>query len=266
MKRTTQILAHGENGLQAKRNQVSETRTEEDFVKVDRHFPPGPTFRSTIRPATYSQPGSELRARYSSRGTSAPALPYLLQSPGTSVVVVTPSGPVVHVPPAVTLSGFGSLFGGGFNTLLSAPIAANATAAAIAQVRSAEYISKGNAAKQKIDQMNQDAKNAEQNIRDQNIDAFTCEDEFTAVKFNHHLKPADSSVCTLPEEQQAQEAEQELEALNEAGDTSQEAIEAAESAAEAAETAAEAAETAAEAALDAVDILESILETVSLFP
>jgi hypothetical protein len=194
------------------------------------------------------------------------ALPYLLQSPGTSVVVVTPSGPVVHVPPAVTLSGFGSLFGGGFNTLLSAPIAANATAAAIAQVRSAEYISKGNAAKQKIDQMNQDAKNAEQNIRDQNIDAFTCEDEFTAVKFNHHLKPADSSVCTLPEEQQAQEAEQELEALNEAGDTSQEAIEAAESAAEAAETAAEAAETAAEAALDAVDILESILETVSLFP
>jgi hypothetical protein len=202
------------------------------------------------------------------------ALPYLLKSPGAGIVVVATSGPVVNVPPAVTLSGFGSLLGGGFSSLLTAPIAWQASAAAIASVRELLEIKKGNFLKSNIAKMNQDAKMAEQNIEAEYPDVSGC-DDFRGVKFNRQLKTAlkshnqfrtaDSSVCSLPEEQQAQEAEEELQALNEAGNSSQDAIEAAEAAAEAAEAAAEAAETAAEAALDGIDVLEGLLDALALF-
>ncbi len=194
------------------------------------------------------------------------ALPYLLKSPGKGIVVLAPATTVVQVPPAVTLGGFGSLLGGGFNSLLSEPIAAAATAAAIASIRGAAYLTKANFLQANVVRADQAIQQADQNIRSNNADLFACDDEFTPVKFNHHLKPASSSVCSLPQEETAQEAEEELQVLNEAGDTSQEAIEAAEATAEAAESAAEAAEAAAEAVLDTVDVLEGVLEVVEAFP
>jgi hypothetical protein len=88
-----------------------------------------------------------------------------------------------------------------------------------------------------------------------------------ALRMRHALPmlAAAADTCELPQEQQAEQAEAELDTLTESETASEDAIEAAEAAAEAAEAAAEAAEVAAESALEAIEILDAILETCSLF-
>jgi hypothetical protein len=205
------------------------------------------------------------------------ALPYVLtDQPGE--IHVTPIYGVAPVPAAVSAGGgFSSLLGGGFGSLLTTPTASTASAAATAAVRSLLMLKKANTLQADLARMNQTAELARQNIVSENPELFCEGDAFTAVKYNHQLKtsvkarskgdarPADSPACTLPEEQQAEEAEEELQAVTESEDATQEAIEAAEEAAEAAEAAAEAAETAAEIALDSIDVLEGILDALALF-
>jgi hypothetical protein len=251
-----------------------------------------PTIRSFFRrsrDAEFSTPGRRsallvlsaalLSSIASGQVPTTTALPYLLTDQA-GVIRIVSSGAVTKVPPAASLSGFGSLLGGGFGSLLATPTASAASAAATASVRSLLMMKKANALQSNFNKMQEDARQARQNIQDENPEDFCLETELTPVKFNHQLKTsvkarvkarmkggagaADSPACTLPEEEQAQEAEEELEALNESGDAAQEAIEAAEEAVEVAEAAAEAAETAAEAALDGIDVLEALLDALAL--
>jgi len=248
------------------------------------------SFFRRLRDAEFSTPGRKsallvlsavlLSSIASGQIPTTTALPYVLTDQA-GVIRITPIyGTVAPVPAAAGLSGFGSLLGGGFGSLLATPTASAASAAATASVRSLLMMKKANDLQNNFNKMEQDAKQAEQKIESENPELFCEEDEFTPVKFNHQLKTsvkarvkarlkggaraADSPACTLPEEQQAEEAEEELQTLQEAGDTTQEALEAAEEAAETAEAAAEAAETAAEAALDGLDVIEGILDALSL--
>jgi hypothetical protein len=244
-----------------------------------------PTIRSFFR-RLFSAPGRKsallalsaalLSSIASGQIPTTTALPYVLTDQA-GVIRVIATQPVAQVPPSVGTSTFGSLLGGGFSVLLTTPSASVASATATATVRSLLMLKKANALQTNFNKMQEDAKLAQQNIKSENPELFCEDDEFNAVKFNHQLKgrakarvkggahSADSSTCMLPEEQEAQEAEAELETLNESEEASQEALEAAESAAEAAEAAAEAAEAAAEAALDSIDVLEGILDAIALF-
>jgi hypothetical protein len=206
------------------------------------------------------------------------ALPYLLTDQANIIRVVA-SDTVTQVPPAVNSSGFSSLLGGGFSSLLASPTASVASAVATASIRSLLLLKKANALQTNFNKMKQDADNEVKYEQNVDPEAFCAEDEFTPVKFNHQLKvplkarmkarvkgahPADSPTCMLPEEQEALEAEEELESVMESEAATQEAIEGAEAAAEAAEAAAEAAETAVEATLDAFDVVESLLDALVL--
>jgi len=187
------------------------------------------------------------------------ALPYLVTYQFATIHVQ----PVVGaVPPAVSQSGFGSLLGGGFSALLLEPTASAATASAIATVHKLLMMKNENFAVKNVNQWNLDATEANTRLM---ANAVNCSNGFPAVKFNHHLIAADSTTCTLPEQEEAQEAEEELQTLTESEEASQEVMEAAEAAAEAAEAAATAAEVAAEATLDALDVIEGLLDAISLF-
>jgi hypothetical protein len=188
------------------------------------------------------------------------ALPYLLTNqPG--VVYVAPSA-VIPVPPAVTLSGFGGLLGGGLSSIAATPSAAAGETLVLATVHKLLMMKIESTAVKMVKQADDDTMAAQRELMSQG--SGTCNTP-NAVKSHHRLKAADSPTCTLPEEEEAQEAEEELQSLNEAGDATQEAIEAAEVAAEAAETAAEEAEAAAEAIADGLDVAEALLDALSLF-
>jgi len=230
------------------------------------------------------------------------ALPYVLTDQGGLVVVAT-TVPLKPVPQQVTNSGFASLLGGGFsaiNSYLPGSTGGVAAAATIVAVRKITQLRIASAAAEKnINQTQQDANNAIAKAKD--ADDFSCSDvEPNMVGFNgtktgpmpnltnarvvsnrirvvpnrikalrmRHALPmltAAAETCELPQEQQAEQAEAELDTLTESETASEDAIEAAEAAADAAEAAAEAAEVAAESALEAVEILDAILETCSLF-
>ena len=202
------------------------------------------------------------------------ALPYLLTDQAGQIRVTTTT-PLAPVPPAVGQSQFGSLLGGGFSVLLTTPTASAAAAAAQAAIHKLVLMKNANFATKAVQEWNFDAMQADARLQTKLASTGCSNSEFsaerlnkgliTSIRFNHKLTAGDSPVCMLPEEQQAEEAEEQLQALTEAEDASQEAIEAAEEAAEAAEAAAEAAETAAEAALDGIDVLEGLLDALSLF-
>ena len=203
------------------------------------------------------------------------ALPYLLTDQAGQIRVIATS-PVAPVPLAVSQSEFGSLLGGGFSVLLIEPTASAATASAIATVHKLLMMKNENAAVKIVKQYDLDATKAEANLKSKLGSTGCSNAQFSSVRLNQGLRSAiqsnhrlvtaaDSSTCTLPEEEEAQEAEEELQALTESEEASQEVIEAAEAAAEAAASAASAAEIAAEATLDGIDVLESLLDALSLF-
>jgi hypothetical protein len=178
-----------------------------------------------------------------------------------------------------------------------APSQAVAQAIALASLRAAEIFKKAQAAKNQINQLQADTNQA----RVENIDELDSELEEPgggnctvpllrerfrgkhnaprmhprlhtsqsprSMRSNYALrtwKPFDVGGCTLPQEDQAQEAQAQLEATTESGEASEEALESAEAAVEAAEEAAEVAEAAAEALVDGLDVLEGILDALSL--
>jgi hypothetical protein len=195
------------------------------------------------------------------------ALPYVLTEQAGVIRVITTYSPVKPVPPAVGVSQFGSLLGGGFSSILT-PSASAVTVGSIALVHKLAYVNREAAAVKQVQQWEFDTNKAMTEAKDKTVNC----NNSAPLSFKGGLQGAMSAnrrfvaeFCAFPEEEEAQQAEEELEALNEAGEASQEAIEAAEEAAEVAEAAAEAAEASAEAALDAVDVLEALLETLSLF-
>ena len=203
------------------------------------------------------------------------ALPYLLTDQAGQIRVIA-TNPVASVPLAVSQSGFGQLLGGGFNTLLATPTASLAAASATASIHKLLVLKAANYAKKTVQEWQFDGMKAKANLQAQLGNTGCSNAQFSSVrlsqgltsamKLNHHLVTAtDSSTCTLPEEEQAEEAEEELQALTESEEASQEVMEAAEAAAEAAEAAATAAEVAAEATLDALDVIEGLLDAISLF-
>jgi len=197
------------------------------------------------------------------------------------------------VPAAVSQSPIGGLLGGGFGSVLNGAFTSTepvAQAIAMASVRSLTILKKANAAKARIQQLNQTAED-EKNLQQAKLDSTGCDESNLRARFGsklfslsssqgpggaasphkpnasasrHKLKPLDGSVCTLPEEQAEEEAEEELESISEAGNAAEEAIESAEAAVEAAEAAAAAAETAAQALIDGLDVLEGILDVCGL--
>ncbi len=211
------------------------------------------------------------------------ALPYLLTDQA-GVIKIVASPPMSAVPPAVQASPIGGLLGGGFGSVLNSailPTQAVAQAAAIAGLRAVATIQKANAARAKLQQLQNDTEDAVAQ-QQQKLENFDCSVDDLRHRFGknaraaaaqtgksngspHKWKALDAGTCMLPQEQEAEEAESQLEAIDQSGDAAQEAIEAAEEAAEAAESVAEAAEAAAEALVDGLDVLEGILDALSLF-
>jgi hypothetical protein len=227
------------------------------------------------------------------------ALPYVLTYTGGIEVVAT-STPMKQVPPAVGISTFGSLFGGGFAAATSSLPLSTAAIAATFATKKLVIIKNNNAYQKQEVQLQQ---NAQRQLED--IDSEVENEDVCIINPNVRLvvlpngtfglRPKSNSVsnsanlhhassrtmarrtgralpmlaaadtCELPEEQNADKMEADLEALNESETATEDALETAEAAAEAAEAAAEAAETAIEGALEAAEIMETILEACSLF-
>jgi len=223
------------------------------------------------------------------------SLPYVLTDQGGIVVEATTA--VTPVPPAVDISPFASLFGGGFsaiNSYIPGSTGGVAAAGAIIAVQKITTLRTAAAAAQRnIQQVQHDANTAIDN-EEENLEGSTCanvvpnvvglngtktgritnptrgrvvSNRIKALRRRHALPmlTAAAGTCELPQEQQAEQAEAELDTLTESQTASQDALEAAEAAADAAEAAAETAEVAAESALEAIEILDAILETCSLF-
>jgi hypothetical protein len=221
------------------------------------------------------------------------ALPYLLTNDGLTKAVVIQAVSVTPVPPAVAQSNIGTLLGGGLSAALTVGIGpsteAAAAAVAIASARKIQSLKNLNAANKVRQEMQQDAQQGE--AADEAQINQTCPlpnaikpNAIKSVRYlrakasrqlranarqlranaRGQLRANDASLCST-QEQEADAAEEQLEELTEVGNASEEAIEGAEAAAEAAEVAAEVAEEAAEAAEIGIDILQSILDALSLF-
>ncbi len=226
------------------------------------------------------------------------ALPYLLTNDGLTKAVVIQTVSVTPVPPAVAQSNIGTLLGGGLSAALTVGIGpsteAAAAAVAIASARKIQSLRNLNAANKVRQEMQQDAQQGE--AADEAQLNQTCPlpnaikpnaikpNAIKSVRYlrakasrqlranarqlranaRGQLRANDASLCSTQEDQ-ADVAEEQLEELTEVGNATQEAIEGAEAAAEAAEVAAEVAEEAAEAAEIGIDILQSILDALSLF-
>jgi hypothetical protein len=221
------------------------------------------------------------------------ALPYLLTNDGLTKAVVIQTVSVIPVPPAVASSNIGTLLGGGLSAALTVGIGptteAAAAAVAIASARKIQSLKNLNAANKVRQEMQQDAQQGE--AADEAQLNQTCPlpnaikpNAIKSVRYlrakasrqlranarqlranaRGQLRANDASLCSTQEDQ-ADVAEEQLEELTEVGNATQEAIEGAEAAAEAAEVAAEVAEEAAEAAEIGIDILQSLLDALSLF-
>jgi len=201
---------------------------------------------------------------------SVAALPLLVDSSlGTPVILVAPA--VAPIPPAVQQSGFAGLLGGGVSTLLVAPEEAVATTITIAAIHQALVLRSQAKAETwvkdaEIDTLNFQAQETQQSnpcttgfVRTNKVRA-----RLMAKTGLPHLKAMDT-VCSLPEEEAAEESEEALQELQESGEATQDVIEAAEVASEAAEVAAEVAEEAIEITLEALEIADTVLEAISLF-
>jgi hypothetical protein len=226
------------------------------------------------------------------------ALPYVLTYTGGIEVVATTT-PVTPVPPAVGISTFGSLFGGGFAAATSSLPLSTATVTAAFVTKKLTLVKNTVDYKKQINDWQQNAQQQRNEVQNEIEDEDGCSVPNVQLvvmpngKFGwrsksksgsnlanlHHASSrtmarrtrralpmlAAADTCELPQEQNADQMEADLEALNESETASEDAIEAAEAAVDAAETAAEAAETAIESALEAAEILDTILEACSLF-
>ena len=224
------------------------------------------------------------------------ALPYLLTNDGLTKTVVIQTVSVPPVPPAVAQSNIGTLLGGGLSAALTVGIGpsteAAAAAVAIASARKIQSLKNLNAANKVRQEMQQDAQQGEANEEAQLTQTCPLPNAIkpNAIKSVRYLRAKasrqlranarqlranargqlranDADLCSTQqdEEEAADAAEEQLEELTEVGNATQEAIEGAEAAAEAAEVAAEVAEEVAEAAEIGIDILQSILDALSLF-
>jgi len=201
---------------------------------------------------------------------SVAALPLLADSSlGTPIILIAPA--VAPIPPAAQQSGFAGLMGGGFNTLLIGPEEAAATTITIAAIHQAVVVKSEAQAQNWVKEAEIDALDFRSSLNQQSnpctsglVRANKVRARLIAKTARPHLKAMDT-VCTLPEEEAAEESQEALEELQEAGQATQDVIEAAEAAAEAAEVAAEAAEDAIEITLEAIEITDTVLEALSFF-
>jgi hypothetical protein len=202
-------------------------------------------------------------ARADGDGPTVTPLPYVLTNNGS--IMVVPSYATTQVPPpSASASGAGDLLGGGLASVFSTPSSALAAGRATLLVRNLVMIKKEAALTKYVQQLRQDTTQAKANEEAEIDEDIKICSNVSHVKFNHLVRPLDSSTCTLPEQQVEENAQEELQALTQEGNAAQEEIEGAEEAVEAAEAALEATEVALEAAEDAVDVFETILELVGV--
>jgi K+-transporting ATPase c subunit len=111
-------------------------------------------------------------------------------------------------------------------------------------------IKKGNAFQNQVNQMNNDAQAAKQNIEETNPNIENC---------------LQNGNCTTSEEAESEDIDEELQFVTQSGSASQEEIEAAEVAAENAAEAAEAAAESLEEGIEAAEVIDAMLEMLADF-
>ena len=172
------------------------------------------------------------------QGPTVTILPNVLTNQAGVITITSPT--VVPNPAAQNPTGVSSLLGGGFASILSQPLAAAAAASALLSVRKAVTLTKANDLKANVKQIEQDANNVKDQI-DNEIEEDPCFHALSSKFVARMLGKAGSTkvvahaagdTCELPQEEDAAQAEEDLEALTESEEASEAAIEAAEEAAE----------------------------------